>query len=192
MDTVHPIADTILSKNCRYNTTDSAGLGTCIHNFDQLGLFATCDLRFYQQNSGAIAFPGTFAPHLRTSHSRVAKRWPIWSLRTHIALNNRSDPMAQNCPWYCRFDWFGAVNCLQIRSTWFVCAFLTAILPAKTVASCTPWSFGVSKHDFAFSCRWDLAHLKLARAHTHTHCTQYATEWPRAAPVLQIRLICSH
>ena len=68
---------TQLSQNCRYNTTDSAGLRTCIHNFDQLGLFATCDLRFCQQNSGAIAFPGTFAPHLRTSHSRVAKRWPI-------------------------------------------------------------------------------------------------------------------
>ena len=76
-------------QNCRYNTTDSAGLRTCIHNFDQFGFFATCDLRFHQQNSGAIAFPGTFAPRLRTSHSRVAKRWPIWSLRTHIALNIR-------------------------------------------------------------------------------------------------------
>ena len=63
MDTMHPISDTLLSKNCRYDISVSAGLRTCIHNLDQLGLFATCDLRFHQQSSGAIAFLETFAPH---------------------------------------------------------------------------------------------------------------------------------
>ena len=107
--------------------------------------------------------------------------------------------MSQNCPWYYRFAWYGAVNCLQIRSTWFVCAFLTAMLPAKTVASCTLWSFEVSKRDFAFSCRWDLAHLKLAHKHIAPNmwpngpklCLFYRFDWFAVIKACKFDQLCS-